>query len=38
MPKAMQSDIAIAQAATMRHIRDIAARLGLGDDQIEPFA
>jgi formate--tetrahydrofolate ligase len=37
MPKAVQSDIAIAQKARMRHIRDIAAKLGLGDDQLEPY-
>lgn len=37
MPKAVQSDIAIAQKAKMHHIRDIAAKLGLGDDQFEPY-
>jgi formate--tetrahydrofolate ligase len=37
MPKAVQSDIAIAQQAKMHHIRDIAAKLGLSYDQLEPY-
>jgi len=31
------SDIAIAQAAKLRPIRDVAAELGLSDDEIEPY-
>ncbi len=37
MSTAMKSDIAIAQEARMLHIRDVAARLGLGDDALEPY-
>ncbi|MDP3428758.1 MAG: formate--tetrahydrofolate ligase, partial [Desulfomicrobium sp.] len=37
MPKAVQSDITIAQQANMHHIRDIAAKLGLSYDQLEPY-
>ncbi len=33
----MLSDIEIAQAAEMRPISQIAARLGLGEDEIEPY-
>jgi formate--tetrahydrofolate ligase len=31
------SDIAIAQAAKLRPIRDVAAELGLSDDELEPY-
>jgi formate--tetrahydrofolate ligase len=31
------SDIAIAQAATLRPIRDVAAELGLSDDEVEVY-
>jgi len=31
------SDIAIAQAAKLRPIRDVAAELGLTDDELEPY-
>jgi formate--tetrahydrofolate ligase len=31
------SDIAIAQAATLRPIRDVAAELGLADDEVEVY-
>ncbi|MDQ6601605.1 MAG: formate--tetrahydrofolate ligase, partial [Chloroflexota bacterium] len=34
---AVPSDIAIAQAATLRPITEIAATLGLGDDDIELY-
>lgn len=34
---AVKSDIDIAQASTMLPIRDIAAKLGLDDDQLEPY-
>ncbi len=37
MSTAVQSDIAIAQKAKMLHIRDIAAKLGLNYDQLEPY-
>lgn len=35
--KVVPSDIEIAQQATMRHIRDVAAELGLGEDDIDLY-
>ena len=33
----MQSDVQIAQAATLRHINDIAAKLGINPEQLEHY-
>ena len=35
--KKVPSDIAIAQAAKLRPIRDVAAELGLSDDDVELY-
>ena len=35
--KKVPSDIAIAQAAELRPIRDVAAELGLSDDELELY-
>jgi len=37
MSKNYKSDLEIAQATRMRDIRDIAARLGIGEDDIELY-
>ena len=37
MKKSVTSDIAIAQEARMLHIRDVAAKLGLNYEQLEPY-
>jgi formate--tetrahydrofolate ligase len=37
MTQTVKSDISIAQQAKMLHIRDIAAKLGLNYDQLEPY-
>ncbi len=36
-PSAVPTDIEIAQRATMRPIRDVAAELGLGEDDIDLY-
>lgn len=33
----MQSDIEIAQKATMKKIQDVAAKIGIPEDQLEPY-
>ncbi|HRG83015.1 MAG TPA: formate--tetrahydrofolate ligase, partial [Chitinophagaceae bacterium] len=37
MPSNIQSDIAIAQAASIRHIKEIAAKAGISNDDLEYY-
>ena len=37
MPSTIQSDIAIAQAASIRHIKEIAAKAGISNDDLEYY-